>query len=365
MPRVSPLRQEQPMPFLPILTPSSLTWWPALIRLGRVKFLFQSLLAVSAATAVIQLEERVFRPGWFTLALAFAWCGHLMTHYCNEYFDLDADRANKNPTSWTGGSRVLVDGLLPPLTSLSTGFVLLAAEVLMLSAMPTWQARVVAAAIIVLAWFYTAPPLRLNYRALGEVTCGVVVYGLVPLLTALLQTSRLPAALLVSVGVLAAQGALRMLVMNLSDIEGDREVGKLTAAGAMGTRGTIWAYGAGQVLCYGTVIATGSTGLVPPLMALALLALAPIPIWVTIQLLADRITHQRGATAITFWASMQMALGSTAILVGATAQSLTARQSLPTLWLVIAALSLVFFGIWLYRTVRRSGADARSMPVRP
>ena len=38
----------------------------------------------------------------------------LMTHYANDYFDLEADRANRTPTRWSGGSRVLPDGALPP-----------------------------------------------------------------------------------------------------------------------------------------------------------------------------------------------------------------------------------------------------------
>ena len=53
-------------------------------------------------------------------AARFAWgqlvvtATQLMTHYANDYFDLEADRANRTPTRWSGGSRVLPDGVLPP-----------------------------------------------------------------------------------------------------------------------------------------------------------------------------------------------------------------------------------------------------------
>ena len=45
----------------------------------------------------------------------------LMTHYANDYFDLEADRANRTPTRWSGGSRVLPDGVLPPGVALARG----------------------------------------------------------------------------------------------------------------------------------------------------------------------------------------------------------------------------------------------------
>ncbi|MFE6866290.1 prenyltransferase [Kitasatospora sp. NPDC057692] len=335
----------------------------AFVRLGRPKFLFQSLLVVGAAVAVSILDGHPFAPGWYAVALAFAWCGHLMTHYCNEFFDLDADRANQHPTSWTGGSRVLVDGLLTPLTSLGAAFVLLVAEIALLVAMPTTAARATGAAIIALAWFYTAPPASLNYRAVGELTCGVVVYGLVPLLSTLLQGPRPSAALLVCAGVLAAQGTLRMLVMNLADIEGDREVGKLTWAGAMGPHGTVIAYGVGQLLCYATLVAALATGVLPPAITVALLAVAPAPAWVALQLARGRITDLRAATAITFWASMQMALGSTAVLIGATAQSLYDGRNLPVSWLLVVGATLAAFGAWLVRTAGRAGAEKHPRPA--
>src|SRR5262249_35033922 len=143
-----------------------------------------------------------FSPGWYAVTVLFAWCAHLMTHYCNEYFDLEADRANDTPTSWTGGSRVLVDGLLDPVVSLSASFVLLFGGVVLIAVMPATTARVVAVAILAFAWFYTAPPLRLNYHALGEITCASVLYALGPMLAFLLQAGELSPLLLTCVTVM-------------------------------------------------------------------------------------------------------------------------------------------------------------------
>ena len=80
--------------------------------------------------------------GWYAVAQLFAWTVHVITHYCNEYFDLEASRANVYFTAWTGGSQALVDGLVAPVVSLGAGVVLLSASALMVTVMPSWQARV-------------------------------------------------------------------------------------------------------------------------------------------------------------------------------------------------------------------------------
>src|SRR5262249_61400442 len=57
----------------------------------------------------------------------FAWgqvvvtAAQLMTHYANDFFDLEADRANRTPTAWSGGSRMLPTGALPPRGGLVAG----------------------------------------------------------------------------------------------------------------------------------------------------------------------------------------------------------------------------------------------------
>src|SRR5512135_3843261 len=47
-----------------------------------------------------------------------------MVHYANDYFDLAADRANQAPTRWSGGSRILTNGLLSPRVAYVTALIL-------------------------------------------------------------------------------------------------------------------------------------------------------------------------------------------------------------------------------------------------
>ncbi|MEK8104579.1 prenyltransferase [Micromonospora sp. M12] len=163
-----------------------------LIRLGRPKFLLESVLMVTCGVAVTVYLGHPFLLGPWLAAQAFVTTTHLMTQYCNEYFDLEADSAHTGPTAWTGGSQVLAQGLLPASVSLAAAFVLLFLSIVQLAVMPTLAARLLCVGIVALAWFYTAPPIRLNYRALGEVTTGAVLILLCPALACLLQIGTLP-----------------------------------------------------------------------------------------------------------------------------------------------------------------------------
>ncbi|MGW4826352.1 prenyltransferase [Amycolatopsis japonica] len=320
----------------------------AMLRLGRVKFLLQSTCVVGAGAGAAVGFAGGFDVDAYLLVLLFAWLTHLMTHYCNEYFDLEADRANAAPTAWTGGSRVLVSGLLPPQVSLSAAFVLLFCAIGVSTLMPSTGQRLIAATIIALAWFYTAPPLRLNYHAVGEIACAAVLYTLGPLLAYLGQSNALSAAFGVYLGMAFALQLLRCLIMNLPDIPADRKVGKTTLAGLLGHRGVTIAYGGGHTIVYlGVAVATG-LGIMPRWTGGLLLATVPIPVWVTSRLARHRPIDAGTAELVTFWSSVLMPISSCAVIVGMT---LSATTGPPTLWLIVASLTVVVFAGWLVRTI--------------
>src|SRR5580700_12077172 len=131
----------------------------AFIRLSRLKFLLESLITVVLGVTVSVYAGHQFRLSDWLLAQAFISGTHLMTHYCNEYFDYEADKAQQDPTGWTGGSRVLAQGQLRPEVSLAAAFVMLFVMIALAAAMPDGASRGMSAAILALAWFYTAPPV--------------------------------------------------------------------------------------------------------------------------------------------------------------------------------------------------------------
>ncbi|WP_229402185.1 prenyltransferase [Micromonospora okii] len=335
------------------------TDWRGFLRLARLRFLLYNVLPVGLAVAVSVHQGHPLDLTWYAVAQLFAWTVHVMTHYCNEYFDLEADRANVYFTPWTGGSRALVDGSVAPVVSLGTSFVLLGASTLMVAVMPSWQARVLATAAVVLAWFYTAPPLRLNYRGAGEVTVAAILNGLWPVVAAVLQAGAVPVLLLVVLAPTAVLQVARMMVMNLGDRRSDEMVGKRTLPVIVGYRPAVRLIVGAQVLAYALLTALALLGWLPWPVWAAMAATAPLSAWLVRQLRggAMRDLDPGRMTPVVFWASNHVSLIVAAAMLGVLLDA--ARRSadagaLAVLGAVLAGYGALFaHRLWLARRLPR------------
>jgi len=145
------------------------------LRLGRVKlpavaytlFLFGVLLAASSSGARFAFDR-------FAWGSAIVLAAVLSVNYGNDYFDTEVDRLNEtSPIS--GGSGVLLKN--PELMYLSkwiaiclmTLSIALAVAFVLVFRFPLFFIALVVLGNA-LVWFYSAPPLRLSYRGLGEIT---------------------------------------------------------------------------------------------------------------------------------------------------------------------------------------------------
>jgi len=156
-----------------------------------------------------------------------------MTHYCNEYYDLDSDRINNSENGWTGGSKVLVNEGFKPNTALYTAIFLAFFGILMQFLIPFFvpefiQGRKIALIMLIWAWEYSAPPLKLHSRCLGEITVAGIVTGLTPIYGALLQMTTVETKkqwsyheLILTLIPLILTQFTRMIVMNIPDLKGD------------------------------------------------------------------------------------------------------------------------------------------------
>jgi 1,4-dihydroxy-2-naphthoate octaprenyltransferase len=324
------------------------------VRLGRPKFLVYSLLLYGLGSAAVVHEGRAIGAARWGHGLAFVWCAHLMTHYCNEYFDLAADSANLAPTRWTGGSRVLVDGRLRPAVSLAAACVLLFAALSLSLGMPGVVTRWVALPMLALSWFYTAPPLSLNHRGLGEVTVATVLNVLVPLLAYDVQRGEVsaPAALLGAASPVFVAQAARMLVMNLSDHEGDRRAGKRTLAVVLGPPRARCAFALASVVVYGSILALAAARTLPVAAGAAMLLTLPIAVWLSRRLLSGAPRDAGEAERIAFWASAHVALLAAAATFGLLASPLASGAHGASL--ALCAVILAAFGAILAMQVRRN-----------
>lgn len=336
------------------------------IRLARLRFLLYNVLPVGLGVAVAGHEGYRVNLTWYAIAQLFAWVVHVMTHYCNEYFDLEADRANVYYTPWTGGSRALVDGLIAPITSLGTSFLLFSGAVLLIAVMPTTQARVIGTVTLALAWFYTAPPLKLNYRGLGELTVAAILNGLWPALAASLQAGTVPPLLFAVLAPTALLQAARMMVMNLGDRVSDESVGKRTLPVLIGYRDAITTISVAQVVAYLMLTVFAALGWIPWIAWTLMVATAPLSGWLVWQLRRNAMRDVRPdrMTPVVFWASNHVSLIVGAALAGVVLDTVlngTAGAASPLLGAVLLAYGLLFgHRLWLARrqlAVRPTAAD--------
>lgn len=100
------------------------------------------------------------------------------------------------------------------------------------------------AAGVVIGWAYTAPPLRLAYRPLGELASGGPMGVGIAWGTAAAQAGArgVPASVLWAGAMLAVVTAAILHANNARDRESDARIGKRTVATYLSPRGVVWEF---------------------------------------------------------------------------------------------------------------------------
>jgi 1,4-dihydroxy-2-naphthoate octaprenyltransferase len=261
------------------------SWWQTAVglwRLGRYRFLAGGFVLYALGAALARATHAL-DPARYALGQAIITATQLMTHYSNDYFDLEADAANPTPTRWSGGSRVLPDGGVSP--ALARNVALGCGAVAgILACVLAWRGHtspgtlIILVVAIVLSWEYSAPPLRLHSRGLGPLTAAIVVGGLTPLAGYGVQGGRwLPAIFASMLPVVIAQFAL-VLILDFPDAVGDSRTGKRTLVVMLGRERAIVIALLAIALTYVSLpILVGMGG--GPLLALGVAGTLPIGAW--------------------------------------------------------------------------------------
>ncbi|MFQ5342451.1 MAG: prenyltransferase [Anaerolineae bacterium] len=285
----------------------------AFIRLGRPHFLAGGFLLHGLGVAIALYTGVPLKLSALLWGQVAVTATQLMTHYGNEFFDLPADQANPTPTRWAGGSRVLPEGRLPPQAALATAVVfgLLALAAVAVLAWVIQPGMLTAALLIlalVLAWEYSAPPLRLHSRGLGELTVALVVAGLTPLVGFYLQSGRLGLLPLLAVVPLGCLQFAQMLSIEFPDRAGDDAVGKRTLVVRLGGARTARLFGFALLAAYAALPALVFIGL-PPAVAAAAGLTAPLAFWLGRRVLRGDWAEPARWDSLAFW-SITLLIGT-------------------------------------------------------
>ncbi|MDD1648484.1 MAG: prenyltransferase [Methanomicrobiales archaeon] len=209
-----------------------------LIRMGRFRFLAAGALCFLLGYLLALRMGSPWDPARLLLGYAIFGCGHLSVHYSNEYYDRHADRKG-TVGAFSGGTGILVarPELAPAARRIALSLIgvsLALAIVFQILYRPEpWFLLFVAAGNL-LGWFYSAPPLSLAYRGLGEAATVLGLGFMMPATGYLMAKGTLDPALFLVCLPLLPLGYFFILAVELPDMEGDRAGGKRTAVVRMG-----------------------------------------------------------------------------------------------------------------------------------
>jgi 1,4-dihydroxy-2-naphthoate octaprenyltransferase len=203
-----------------------------IIHAGRPQFLIIGLAMYLFGSAWAVLSGVPFSLPRFVFGALVILLAQLSVSYSNEYFDRTVDQPGKT-TPFTGGSGVLVanPGLAQVARwlalALIAGSVLAGAAFIWIYAYPWWVILLVVLGNLA-GWYYSAPPLRLSARGLGEV-CYTLNFGiLVPAMGYFSLSGAMERGGLPFVIPLCLYGLASILDVEMPDLEVDREGGKRT-----------------------------------------------------------------------------------------------------------------------------------------
>ncbi len=249
-----------------------------LFRSTRFPFTIATVVPVLIANTLAAYNG-YFNPLLFILTLVGAVLIHLGLNMSNDYFDnkLGADNINRTPTPFSGGSRIIQYGLLTPsaVAGMSTLFYALGAAIGLYLAFSRGLIPILTifAVGVLISIFYTAPPVKLAYRGLGEVAVGIGFGPVIVLGSYYVQAQELPiSAFLASmpIGILIA---LILYINQIPDIPYDLAAGKRTIVTRLSRDGVMKLYKALLATTYAVIVSAIVMGQAPPTTAVALLTI--------------------------------------------------------------------------------------------
>ena len=268
------LSAERGTPVKPRLSPGWL-----ILRATRLPFLSATIVPVVLGIT-IAAAHGAFDAVTAVLTIIGASCVQLGLNVANDVFDsmLGADEANVTPTRYSGGSRVIQYGLVTfrRMAATAATFYLAAAAIglVLLALRGSFALLTIGFVGLVVSLAYTAPPLKLVYRGLGEIAVAVGFGPLMLLGAYVVQTggalswepvvASIPIALLV---------ALILYVNEIPDRRGDEHAGKRTLPVRFGQDAVILGYDLTVVAAYAALVIGVALGVLPIPVLLALLTI--------------------------------------------------------------------------------------------
>lgn len=226
----------------------------------RAPFLTASIIPVILGTAIAWASFGIFNWFYFILVLIGGIAIHIGTNVANDYFDHKSgtDEVNKEfVRPFTGGSRMIQRGLMTPREVLAEAlifFAIGAAIGLYLAWQVGWIILAIGIVGIFSGFFYTAPPVNLASRGIGELFVGLNFGILMTLGAFFVQTATLSWEPVLAAVPVALLIAALLYINQFQDYTADKAVGKKHLVVRLGKKRAVDGYIALMVSTYISVI---------------------------------------------------------------------------------------------------------------
>jgi 1,4-dihydroxy-2-naphthoate octaprenyltransferase len=206
------------------------TAFPKILKIIRFHIVLGGVLAFLLGALLAVVSGGTFNLALLILMYVVMLLGDLSTHYSNDYFDVDVDRRIEQKKFFAGSNFLVDHPELRPLAR-SISITLLAASSILAVGIVLFYGAPIEFLIIALAenlvgWAYSAPPMRLTSRGLGEAAVACVTGFAIPGIGYLAVRGQFDPLF----GFLAFPFMMYGLILSLSleapDIELDRKGGK-------------------------------------------------------------------------------------------------------------------------------------------
>jgi 1,4-dihydroxy-2-naphthoate octaprenyltransferase len=253
-----------------------------ILRLARFRFLIPGFLIYVLGALLAIIDGARIDPIKFLFGYAIFGSAHLSVSFSNDYFDREADKI-ATQTPFSGGSGVLVQH--PELSSLALRIAISLIAISFIVAILfdlVYGYGIFFLALVafgsLLGWFYTAPPIKLAYRNLGEASTMLGTGLIMPVMGYLVMAGMIDANIVALSFPLMCYALFFILSVELPDIETDQLGGKrnlLTLKGwRAGVRLSVMATFAATLF----FIALASLGTLQPVNMWAFVILSLLPL---------------------------------------------------------------------------------------
>ncbi len=210
------------------------------VHLARLHFLVPGFMLYVAGCLLAILNGASWNISKFLFGYAIFGCAHISVSFSNDYFDRESDK-NSVRTMFSGGSKILVEN--PQLKNLALRlamFFLVASAIsaTLFTLVFDYSYWFLAFAILggLLGWFYTAPPLKLAYRNLGEISTMLAVGLVMPGMGYFVAHGSIDLPFAFFAVPLSCYGLLFILTVEIPDVQSDRAAKKTSVIVRFGVR---------------------------------------------------------------------------------------------------------------------------------